>query len=205
MKAALIDASIVVSKPMTQLPHRFGTIILRDGCLKLAEPGEPHAILLSGTKLYVDDAGFLTVGVISNGVAISPRVGEPAWWPGETPQQISAAAAARIRAKCGPGTIKIIGFAQSVAASQAAADEIAARNLVNTYGLPWGTALAKTRACRARLTSNNQIKPSKMIESPCGTTPPSPVADPRSCPAGTSLTGGLCRTPAGYIRPVPAL
>jgi len=185
-------------------PH-FGTIILRDGCLKLAEPGEPHAILPAGAKLYIDDEGFLTAGLIANGTATNPRLGEPAWWTGGTRLRVDPAAVARVRSKCGPGAARIIGPGQSVAAGQGAADGAAARNLVNMYGLPWRTALTRVRDCRGRLAQNSGIDPLKMIENPCGSTPPSPVADPRSCPAGTSLRGGLCRTPSGHVRPIPAL
>jgi hypothetical protein len=184
---------------------RFGTIILRDGCLRLAEPGEPLAILPAGTKLYIDAEGFLTAGVIANGAATNPRLGEPAWWPGEDRRQVDSTAVERIRSKCGPGAARLIGPAQSLAASQAAADGAAARNLVSMYGLPWTTALTQVRTCRERLAQNSGIDPLKMIHNPCGSTPPSPVADAGSCPAGTSFAGGLCRTSAGHIRPVPAL
>lgn len=184
-------------------PPRFGTIILRDGCLKLAEPGEPHALFPFGTKLYIDGEGYLTVGVIMNGTATNPRVGEAAWWQGGTQPLVEAGAVARIRAKCGPGAAKPVGLVQSVSASQAAADGYAARDLASMYGLAWPTALAKIRRCRLRLARNSGIDPLRMIGSPCGSTPPSPVDDPRSCPSGTSLSGGLCRTPSGHVRPIP--
>lgn len=203
--APVQTSSELVVITLEEPPTHFGTIILRDGCLKVAEPGEPHVILAPDTKLFVDDEGFLTVGVLANGTATNPRLGEPAWWPGRTGLQMDAVALARVREKCGPGAARLIGPAQSVAASKAAADEIAARNLMNMYGLPKATALAKVRNCRARLASNSRSDPAKMIENPCGSTPPSPVTDPRSCPAGTNFAGGLCRTPAGHIRPLPTL
>ena len=196
----LVTFDLVEASPV------FGTIILRDGCLKLAEPGEPHAILPAGTKLTIDSEGFLTAGVSANGEATNPRIGEPAWWPEAfRPRAADAAAVARIRATCGPGAVIQIGPAQSLAASQSAADGAAARNIVNMYGLPFTTALTKVRACRIRLGRNSGIDPQRMITNPCGSTPPSPVADQRSCPAGTTLSGGLCRTPEGHIRPIPAL
>lgn len=37
----------------------------------------------------------------------------------------------------------------------------------------------------------------------CITIPPPPVARQEDCPAGTKLSFGLCRTPEGYIRPLP--
>ena len=33
--------------------------------------------------------------------------------------------------------------------------------------------------------------------------PPLPVTDPSECPLGSSRTFGLCRTPEGYMRPLP--
>jgi hypothetical protein len=195
---------LVVTTAEEPAPY-FGTIFLRDGCLRLAEPGEPHVILPAGTKLYIDDEGFLTAGVIANGTATNPRLGEPAWWSGGDRLRVEAAAVERIVAKCGPGAARLIGLAQSVAASQAAADGAAARNLVSMYDLPWTTALTRARACRTRLARNSGIDPAKMLQNPCGSTPPSPVADPSLCPVGTSFIGSLCRTPTGHIRPIPAL
>jgi hypothetical protein len=183
-------------------PPQFGTIILRDGCLKLAERGEPHAILPAGARLYIDGEGYLTAGVVSNGTATSPRLGEPAWWDGGGGWQIEATALKQIQAKCGPGDAVLIGSAQSVLASQAAADEAAASNIVTMYGLPWATALTEVHECRIRFAQNSGVDPTKIIATYCGNTPPSPVADQRSCPADTTLSGGLCRTPEGYIRPV---
>jgi hypothetical protein len=194
---------LIVGMP-EEPPQYFARIILRNGCLRLDEPGEPHAVLPPGTSLYVDTEGFLSVGV-ANGAETNPRVGELAWWPGGTRIELDANAVAQLRVKCGPGAVQLVGLAQSVSASQAAADGAAARNLVGRYGLPWKTALEKARTCRVRLAQNSQIDPRQMIENACGNTPPSPVADPQTCPAGTSLTGGLCRTPAGHIRPIPQL
>jgi hypothetical protein len=186
-------------------PSLFATVILRNGCLRVAEPGEPHAIVPAGTKLYLDSEGYLTLGVLANGAATNPRLGEPAWWTEGYERQVETSAVERIRALCGPGPVKVIGLAQSVSASQAAADGLAARNIVDMYGLPQETALARVRDCRRRLAQNGGVDPHRMIVNPCGSTPPSPVADPRTCPAGTTLSGGLCRTPAGHIRPIPAI
>jgi hypothetical protein len=184
-------------------PSLFGTIILRNGCLKLSAPGEPHVVVPAGTKLYLDSDGYLTLGVLANGEATNPRLGEPAWWTEGFERSMEAGALERIRAICGPGPVKVVGLAQSVSASQAAADGHAARNIVNMYGLPWKAALEKVRSCRKRLAEGRQVEPERMIENPCGSTPPSPVADPRSCPAGTTFRGSLCRTPEGHIRPIP--
>ena len=195
----------LVMRTLDVPPRGFGTIVLRDGCLRLAGPGEPHVVLPSFAKLYVDKEGFLSIGTPASGSEMNPRVGEPAWWEGDSRWPLDATMVARIRAVCGPGPAKQIGFAQSVAASQAAADGAAARNIVNRYGLPWTDAIAAARSCRKRLVENSSsgMDPLKMIENLCGSTPPSPVSDPRSCQSGTIFGGGLCRTPAGYIRPIP--
>lgn len=185
-------------------PRQFGRIMLRDGCLRLDEPGEPHVVLPSFARLYIDEDGFLTISAPANSAETNPRIGEPASWEGDDRRPLEAGAAARIRARCGPGAVRLVGHAQSVAAGQAAADGTAARNLVDMYGLPWASALAATRRCRVQLARNGGIDPLKMIETPCGSTPPRRVADPRSCPPGTRFRGGLCRTPEGHVRPVPA-
>lgn len=188
-----------------EISRRFGTIILRDGCLRLAESGEPHVILPEGSKLYVDTNGFLTVGATANDMDTDARLGEPAWWEEQTRSRVGPGAIASIRARCGPGGAILIGSAQSVSATRDAGDEAAARIVVDRYGLDPATALAKVRHCRARLARSSGIDPRTMIDNPCGSTPPSPVGDPSKCPAGTSLRGGLCRTSAGHIRPIPVL
>lgn len=185
-------------------PRRFSKVILRDGCLRLAEPGEPHAVFPAGTRLYVDDQGFLTIGALANGDSVNPRVGELLWWEDRQPPQLDPAAVPRIRERCGPGAVKFVGLVQSVAASRALADALAATNFAKRYGVPWNEALRRVRTCRAAMGRNLPDGGARMIDNMCGSTPPSPVVDPQSCPPGTSLSGGLCRTPEGYIRPIPA-
>lgn len=204
LKAELPSNELILTT-MEMPPRHFGTIVLREGCLRLAGPGEPHVVLPPMATLYVDNEGYLAVKMPASGAAMNPRVGEPAWWEGHSRRPLAASGVALIRAKCGRGPVRQVGFAQRVTSSQEAADGAAARNIVNTYGLPWTSALAAVRSCRMRLAQNDGsgMDPSKMIENPCGSTPPRPVADPRSCPAGTSFRGGLCRTPEGYIRPIP--
>ena len=118
-------ARLAPSPPSDQLVNfnaeepspQFGTIILRDGCLKLAEAGEPHVIVPPGTGLHVDKEGFLTIAIPSNAAATNPRLGEAAWWPGGIRLPIAATSVTRIRAKCGPGAVRVVGPAQSVSAS----------------------------------------------------------------------------------------
>lgn len=185
-----------------------GRIILRDGCLRLAAAGEPHVILPAGTRLYVDDQGYLSLGILSDSRA-NPRVGELVSWEAYPQPPLSLAAAARVRTQCGPGPVRFLTIALSVSASQALSDAFAAKNFADRYGVPWVDALRSVQRCRDRMAKNLPPLPSGepplLIENMCGSTPPSPVADPASCPPGTSLSGGLCRTPDGYVRPVPAL
>lgn len=183
-------------------------IILRDGCLRLSAAGEPHLILPAGTRLYADEEGYLTLGMISNSRA-NPRIGELAWWESYPPPLLSAATATRIRTQCGPGPVRVLPLAQSVSATQALSDASAARNFADRYGVPWADALRSVRRCREQMQKNLPPLPSGepplLIENMCGSTPPPPVAHPASCPPGTSLGGGLCRTPEGHVRPVPPL
>ncbi|WP_296221651.1 hypothetical protein [uncultured Sphingomonas sp.] len=80
-------------------PRHFATILLRHGCLKLTEPGKPgeaHVVLPPLSKLYVGDDGFLVIGTPASGDE-NPRVGEPAWWEGDSRRPLEAGAVADSR------------------------------------------------------------------------------------------------------------
>ena len=158
-------------------PRHFATILLRHGCLKLTEPGKPgeaHVVLPPLSKLYVGDDGFLVIGTPASGDE-NPRVGEPAWWEGDSRRPLEAGAVARIRAKCGSGPVRLVGHAYSVAASRAAADGAAARKIVSTYGLPWHprlrpfapAACGSLRMARAGWTHQRRSKARAEAHRPC--------------------------------------
>jgi hypothetical protein len=107
-------------------------------------------------------------------------------------------------AACGPGRAQIVVPA-SATVQQARSDGFAASDFVQRYGGSWAEALKRVRRCRERLEQSLPRVPDRapLTDNPCGSTPPSPVGDPANCPPGTNLSGGLCRTAQGLVRPVP--
>lgn len=186
-------------------PQQISRVILRDGCFRLAEPGEPHAVFTVGTRLYLDGRGYLAIGAAGPQGPMRARVGELLWWSGERRQLRDPRSLAQIHARCGPGRAEIVGLVQSVSIGQALADGMSATRFASMYGVPWSQAIVRVRLCRERLSRSANGSRITMIETPCGSTPPRPVANPSECPAGTSLSGGLCRTPQGYVRPIPPM
>ena len=199
------DTGELVVTTLEAHPPQFATVILRDGCLRLKQPGEPHAVFAPGTRLYIDDAGYLTIGNPAGHPALDARVGELLWWEGGVTRVADEGTASQLRERCGAGAVKLLGFTRSAAASQAAADGVAAASFDRMYGVGWKAALAYVRQCRERMQRSLGANARPMVFNICGSTPPSPVANRAACPAGTSLSGGLCRTVDGHVRPVPEL
>jgi hypothetical protein len=183
-------------------PRQFARIVLRDGCFRIDEPGDPIAVFDVGTSLWLDDAGYLMFGQGADS-AIRARVGEPIWWEGERRAISDPATLAELHARCGRGKAELVGLAQSLSLGQALADGESATNIVDMYGIPWARALDKVRECRAKLSKGPGGAAVRMVATPCGTTPPPPVTDPAHCPPGTAIVAGICRTPDGFIRPIP--
>lgn len=117
-----------------------------------------------------------------------------------------------IHAACGAGkVVKIEGL--DSAAARAAQNTVtdranAIRRLQGEYGLGARQAERALDWLDARGKANRQTTPEGIPLPPItGTmtveTPPRPVSNPSECPPGSSLTFGLCRTPEGYLRPLP--
>jgi hypothetical protein len=181
-------------------PRHFATIVVRDGCLRLNWGNSPHAVFAPGARLVRGKDARLAIVSGDGSVA---QVGERVWWEGGIGGVGSGEPLARLRTQCGAGDLVYLGLAQDVATSQKRADEQAAGNFAEMYGVPAKQALKRMQACRAAIDLGPGGDPSRMIENPCGTVPPPPVEDAASCPAGTSHSGGLCRTPEGHVRPIP--
>lgn len=179
-------------------PLVSGRVILRDGCLRLAGAGEPLVVLPAGTRLVRDEGGHVLMVIVQNSRS-NARVGEMARWYDGGNRQVPKAAAERMRQACGPGRIALIGFAQSESLMRLQSDVAAAGNFDRMYGLGFAESLRRVVRCRER-----SSEPAS-VGNPCGSTPPPPVAEQRACPAGTILSGGLCRTSEGFVRPVPDL
>ena len=186
-------------------------VILRDGCFRLADHGDALALFPLGAKLLVDAQGYLAFGDgLRSGYA---RVGETIEFQGGTGAVTTPALVAPIHAACGPGKVVKVTAMNSAAARDAQARrdaEInALRTLRDSYGLSAGQAeralafLAERQARQPR-----QILPGGIAAPPVPPTmivnaPPPPPGMNRSCPPGSKPSFGLCRTPAGHLRPLP--
>jgi hypothetical protein len=101
-----------------------------------------------------------------------------------------------VQKACGVGKVIAITGMQSAAASRAQdrtttnADSL--RELRGSYGLTEAQARKVFAQCARNFGGGT-----------CPLTPPPPVLPGQACPSGTKLSFGLCRTPEGYIRPLP--
>jgi hypothetical protein len=183
-----------------------GRLLLVDGCLRFASPRGPHAVLPYGTRLGLAD-GYLVAGPPGWPRLQSARVGEELFWEGRRVPITHEASLQLIARHCGPGPA-IVVVPQSATVQQARNDGLAASEYQRTYGGTWADALSSVRACRRRmeqgLARDIPNQPRRLtVDNICGITPPPPVTRPEDCPPGTSLSAGLCRTPEGFVRPVP--
>lgn len=169
-------------------------VVLRDGCFR--SPDQDNALVLFplGAQLFIDDAGYLAFGEEeAPGYA---RVGEEVVFPGSIAEVTAPELLRPIHAACGPGKVIKVNGMRSAAAdrAQGAVTDNAntLRQLQQMYGLSDPLARKALDACKKRSGFGN-----------CLLTPPSPVARQVDCPAGTKLSSGLCRTPGGFVRPLP--
>jgi hypothetical protein len=184
-------------------PQQISRVILRDGCFRLAEPGEPLVVFTLATRLVIDREGYLAFTASPDNGPLPARVGEQVWWEGERRELQDPQDLALIHARCGAGAVQVLGLVQSVAVGQATADFQATKRIADMYGLPWKEAFAAARKCRERMSRAPNGMQVVTVQNACGLTPPPPVADGKACPPGTSLSSGMCRTPEGYVRPIP--
>ena len=117
-----------------------------------------------------------------------------------------------IHAACGPGKVIKVEGMESAAASDSqrkVTDRAnAMRALQDRYGLDARQAERALDWLDARGEANRRTTPDGILEPPITGAmmvemPPRPVMDPSECPPGSSLSSGLCRTPEGYLRPLP--
>jgi hypothetical protein len=190
---------------VTTLERRVGSgrLVLVDGCFRLDGRTGPIAILPPGTILGLSK-GYLMAGPPGLPPELSARIGEHVFWEGDTIRNFDAASLARVKQHCGSGDVQLVR-PQSATVQQARNDGHAASNFADRYGVPWRDALQRVRRCRERLEESlpEPRNGAPMVDNMCGSTPPSPVLDPDYCPPGSTLSGGLCRTTEGHIRPVP--
>lgn len=186
-------------------------IVLEDGCFRATDHDDALVLFPFGARLFVDEQNYLAFG--SEEAPGYARVGETVVFMGSIYEVTEPVLVDPVHAACGPGkVIKVEGLESAAARDRqhVSDNEVnALRRLRESYGLDDAQArrayawLEQRQAGRRR-----QIGPDGVRMPPIGASmvimsPPPPVMDPASCPPGSSLSLGLCRTPEGYLRPLP--
>lgn len=204
---SLIVSDLIIPPVVT------GTVIMRDGCFRLAGKGEPLVLLPEYTRAVLDEAGYLILGPPGTARAMAGRVGETMWWYGPTLQVTNAAVTGPLRKACGPGRVVRVGTS-SDAVSRNERDASTARSLSNMYGMSYDEARSQVATCQAdadrrraelrrRFGDDASKWPGSAAPGPCEPPPPPPVVKASDCPAGTTFSSGLCRNRKGFIVRVP--
>lgn len=185
-------------RPLGAVPDTSSSVkvVLRDGCFRASGSRVDDALVLFplGAQLFIDREGYLAFG--EREVPGYGRVGEEVEFHG-VPEEVNAPELiGPIHAVCGAGKVVRINGMRSFAAGQAQqiveTNARALRDLREMYGLPEADARKLLERCKAHVGGGV-----------CLLSPPPPVMRHEACPAGTKLSGGLCRTPQGIIRPLP--
>lgn len=172
-------------------------VILKDGCFRIDGGEHNNALVLFpiGAQLFIDRDGYLAYGQQeSPGYA---RVGEEQIFPEIASEVTTPELIGPIHKVCGQGKVVKIHGMRSAAADRAqyalTQNANALRFFRDSYGLSEPIARKVLEACKAR---------SGMGMCLLSPPPPPPPGGP-SCPAGSKPSYGICRTPEGYIRPIP--
>lgn len=185
-------------------------IVLRDGCFRAADREDALVLFPFGARLFVDSANYLAFG--SEEAPGYARVGETVTFMGSVSEVTIPELVNPIRAACGPGKVIKVEGLQSAAAQdrQDSVDDNARalRRLQGEYGLDEAQARRAMAWLDRRQAANRQVTEDGIAAPPITAAmtidiPPLPVMDASECPVGTSLVSGLCRTPEGYLRPLP--
>ena len=185
-------------------------VVLKDGCFRAADREDALILFPFGARLFVDSANYLAFG--SAEAPRYARVGEVVTFMGSVAEVDIPDLVEPIHAACGPGkVIKVEGLESADAwARQGAVDDNAnaLRRLQSEYGLGEAQARRAMAWLDRRQAANGQVTQDGIAVPPITAamtvdSPPRPVMDASECPAGTSLVSGLCRTPEGYLRPLP--
>ncbi|MCJ7421830.1 hypothetical protein [Sphingomicrobium astaxanthinifaciens] len=186
-------------------PMTYGKLKLVNGCLEVHPVGaaaRPY-LLPPDMRLFRDAEGYLALGQPDWPANRNIRIGEMGYWMGSGMIVEEADLPAALRKKCHARSALYVQ-PRSRAATEAASREQAALRLAKTYGVSVERASAYLDACRKRTDPVKGIERLR-IAPPCGApSPPPPVEDEADCPEGTRLVAFTCRTPEGYLRPLPA-
>ena len=184
-------------RPLGAVPDTSSSVkvVLRDGCFFASGSRVEQALVLFplGAQLFVDREGYLAFAPDAPGYG---RVGEEVEFHG-VPEEVTAPELiGPIHAACGPGKVVRINGMRSFAAEQAQniseTNARALRDFRQMYGLSEADSSKLLERCKAHVGGGV-----------CLLSPPAPVRRQEDCPEGATLSGGLCRTPEGVIRPLP--
>jgi hypothetical protein len=117
-------------------PMSAARVILRNGCFRLRQPGEPLVLFTVGIRAFVDPQGYLAVGAALHPTGLSGRVGERLRWEGRVDPVAEPAITGPINRICGAGRVVRIGLASSEAAQLSIEDASTAREVASRYGTP---------------------------------------------------------------------
>jgi len=177
--------------------NSYAKVVLSDGCFRIAGGPQDGALVVFplGAQLFIDREGHLAFGdQEAPGYA---RVGEELVTLGSIGEVTASSIVAAIHEACGGGKVVKINGMRSAAAERAqnavTQNASALRQFRESYGLPESTARQALERCKARSGSGVCML----------TPPPPPPHGGPDCPRGTKPSFGLCRTPEGYIRPIP--
>lgn len=169
-------------------------VVLRDGCFTAPERENAHVLFPLGAQLFIDGEGYLAYGS-----AETPgygRVGEELVFHGSVSEVTAPELVKPVHAACGAGDVIKINDMRSAAAdrlqTQVSTNARNLRQLEQMYGLTETQAVLALEQCKKNVGSGT-----------CLLSPPPPVMRQEDCPVGTTLSGGLCRTSEGHIRPLP--
>ena len=173
--------------------NSYAKVVLRDGCFRSPDNGDAHVLFPLGAQLFIDRGNYLAFGAAElPGYA---RVGEEIVFMGSIGEVTAPELVGPIHAACGAGKVIKVNAMKSAAAERAQ-DQVstnvnAFRQLKEMYGLTDTQASRAFEKCKQQAGFGT-----------CLLTPPRPMRE-GECPAGSTVSGGLCRTPEGYIRPIP--
>jgi hypothetical protein len=173
--------------------NSYAKVVLQDGCFRSPDNGEALVLFPLGAQLFIDGEGYLAFG--SDESPGYGRVGEEIVFMGSIGEVTAPELVGPIHAACGPGkVIKVNGMRS--AAAERTQDHVttnfnAFRQLQEMYGLTEPQAVKALGKCKRQVGFGT-----------CLLSPPRPMRK-EECPVGSELSGGLCRTPEGYIRPLP--
>jgi hypothetical protein len=194
-------ARLVRSFPRSDRPlgivnaiNSMAEVVLEDGCFRAADQGNALVIFPLGAQLFIDREGYLAYG--SRETPGYARVGEELVFPGSVVEVTAPELLEPVHKACGAGKVIMVNATRSAAAERVQCSVTANaqmfRQLRETYGLSEAEAGKVLAECTRRNGGGT-----------CLVSPPPPVPGQTGCPAGARLSFGLCRTPAGYVRPLP--